>query len=360
MAPPTRREHEPTAPARTSAYRSSGADLPFGHPERAHGVAMEGYYWRVTDPRSGRVLIALIGVQTDATGRWALVGVGNSDGFWREKVLPVASARPDGLGARAAGPGTRAAGPGTRVAGTGATFLGTDRRLVVDLGEDARLDLRLDRPTRWPARRPFGGSSWFQSLPGLNQYWHPWLLGGRASGTAEMGGQRRELQGAQLYGEKNWGKAGFPDSWWWGQAQGFAHPSACVAFAGGEVVAGPLHTEVTALVVRLPDGRVLRLGNPVTSPVRAEVDDEHWHLRGRSRGWAVTVDAHAPLGDAHVLPVPLVGQRRAVPGAIEHLSGDLRVRVTRWGEEVWEDRSTLAGLEHGGLSRAAALAASRR
>ena len=35
-------------------YRATGADLPFGDPLTAHGVAMEGYFWRFTDrPRNG-------------------------------------------------------------------------------------------------------------------------------------------------------------------------------------------------------------------------------------------------------------------------------------------------------------------
>ncbi|AQP45224.1 tocopherol cyclase family protein [Tessaracoccus flavus] len=326
-------------------YRSSGADLPYGHPEWAHGVAMEGYFWRITDPSAQRTVIALIGVQTDRSGRWALTGLGASDGFWRHDVLPIAEARPAGLGARASGPGR--------------SFVGTDERVTVDLGPDATLDIQLDGLNRWPARRAFGGSSVFQTIPGLNQYWHPWLLGGRASGSVTVGDQHWSFDDAHIYGEKNWGKGGFPESWWWGQAQGFEEPGACVAFAGGDVVAGPFRTEVTGLVVRLPHGRVIRLGNPGTSPVVADVGDEHWHLAGRSRDWTVRIEADAPLTDAHVLPVPLVGERRAVPGAIEHLSGRLRVEVSRRGRLVWSDESTLAGLEHGGLDRAAALAESR-
>ena len=330
---------------RRISYRASGADLPFGRLERAHGVAMEGYFWRITDPSTQRVVIALIGVQTDHTGRWALAGLGASDGSWRQAIIPTADARPGGLGARAACPE--------------ASFFGTDQRVVLDLGAASRLDVSLEGLTRWPSGRPFGGSSWFQMVPGLNQYWHPWLLGGRASGSVVVGDSRWDFADAQVYGEKNWGRAGFPDSWWWGQAQGFADRDACVAFAGGQVVAGPLRTEVTGLVVRLPDGKVLRLGNPVTSPVRADVGDEHWRLEGRSQGWAVSVDADAPLSAAHVLPVPLVGERRAVPGAIEHLAGRLHVQVTHRGRQVWEGMSALAGLEHGGLDRAAALASSR-
>jgi hypothetical protein len=50
------------------SYRASGADLPFGDPLRAHGVAMEGYFWRITDADRGRSLIALIGVNRDRVG----------------------------------------------------------------------------------------------------------------------------------------------------------------------------------------------------------------------------------------------------------------------------------------------------
>ena len=325
-----------------SLYRESGADLPFGHPERAHGVAMEGYFWRFTHTASNRSVISLIGVQQTDDGPWALVGLGASNGFWREAIVEGAIARRLGLGARA-----------------GSTFFGHDRRVVVDLGEDASLDVSLHGQVRWP-QRLFGGSSYFQTVPGLNQYWHPWLLGGRATGTAIIDGEEWDLTGAATYGEKNWGRAGFPDSWWWGQAHGFEDEGACVAFAGGEVYAGPLRTEVTGLVVRLPDGTLFRLGNPVTSPVDAEVTDTTWRLRGRSLRWQVEIDAEAPLADALVLPVPVVEERRGTPGALEHLSGTMRVRVKRGGKQVWAGESTIAGLEHGGLARAEAEKARRQ
>ena len=189
----------------------------------------------------------------------------------------------------------------------------------------------------------------FQAVPALNQYWHPWLLGGTAHGTATLGDEVWDLDGASVYAEKNWGKGGFPDSWWWGQAQGFAEPEVCVAFAGGLVHAGPLRTTVTAVVVLLPDGTLVRLGNPGTSPVRAQVTDEDWVLRGRSASWIVEVDGHSPLAAAHVLPVPLPAERRNIPGAIEHLGGSMRVTVRRRGRLVWRGESSLAALEHGGV-----------
>ncbi|MBJ8348814.1 tocopherol cyclase family protein [Antrihabitans sp. YC2-6] len=318
-------------------YRATGADLPFGDPRRAHGVAMEGYFWRFSQPESGRSVIALIGVNRSDTGPWSTLGLGSYPaGFLRTMVHPEGSAVGDALGAAA-----------------GSAFRGSADRLQVDLGPDALLDVRISDRIEWP-RRSFGGSSVFQSVPALNQYWHPWLLGGKVEGTAQLGGESWSLDGAQVYGEKNWGKGGFPDSWWWGQAQGFAEPDACVAFAGGEVSAGPLRTEVTALVVRLPGGKLIRLGNPGVSPVSADVGDETWSLRGRRGTLTVTVEGSAPLGDAHVLPVPLPRERRNIAGAIEHLGGRLAVEVRRRGKLVWSGESELAGLEHGGIERARA------
>lgn len=322
-------------------YRGTGADLPFGDATRSHrGVAMEGYFWRITDPTTGRVIIALCGANQGAEGPWSTVGLGAwPNGFLRTAAVEGAATDPERLGVR----GGTAAAP---------AFLGTPDELHVNLGPDALLDVTFHDLTPWP-HRAFGGSSVFQTIPGLNQYWHPWLLGGRASGTATLGDETWTFDNARVYGEKNWGREGFPDSWWWGQAQGFAEPDACVAFAGGLVTARPMKVEVTALVVRLPGGRVLRLGNPVVSPVRTRTSDERWELSGRGYGWQVKVTGTSPRDDAYVLPVPLPSQHRNVPGDLEHLAGDLEISVRRFGRQVWSGRTSLAALEHGGLDRAA-------
>ena len=318
-------------------YRASGADRPFGDPLPAHGVAMEGYFWRFTDPASGRVVIALDGVNRADGGTWSTLGLAaHPHGFLRTTVHPSGSAATDGLGVV-----------------SGEAFRGTPDRLRVELAPDARLEVEVARPVPWP-RQSFGGSSVFQTVPGLNQYWHPWLLGGSAYGQAVVGTETWDLDGWSVYAEKNWGKGGFPDSWWWGQAQGFADPSVCVAFAGGEVTAGPIRTTVTAVVVLLPGGRLIRLGDPVVSPVRADVSDERWTLRGRSAQWRVDIEGTGSLASAHVLPVPLPAERRNVPGAIEHLGAHMHVTVRRRGQVVWEGESHLAALEHGGIDRARA------
>jgi len=302
-----------------SAYRATGADLPWGDLRPAHpGVRMEGYFWRFTDPAGGRVLIALCGVNRARDGFWSTLGVASHPtGFLRTVAHPEGWADPVALGARA-----------------GDAFDGRADRLSVDLGADARIDVRIADPVPW-SRSSLGGSSVFQAVPALNQYWHPWLLGGRATGTATLGGETWELDGANVYAEKNWGRGGFPPGWWWGQAQAFEERDACVAFAGGIVEAGPMQVEVTAIVVRLPGGRLFRLGNPLVSPVSADVGDDHWRLRGRGYGWTVEIEGTASLSQAHLLPVPLPSERRNVAGALEHLGGTMSVTVRRRGRHVW-------------------------
>ncbi|RNE48494.1 tocopherol cyclase family protein [Corynebacterium alimapuense] len=326
-------------------YRATGADPIFGSPTHAHpGVAMEGYFWRITDPESGRVIIALCGANQGPEGSWATIGLAAwPSGFLRTEALDGAWTDPAGLGVKG----------GTADRQDSPAFRGGKDRLQVDLGADAQLDLTFHDRAAWP-HRAVGGSSGFQMVPKLNQYWHPWLLGGRASGSATLGDQTWEFNNAQVYAEKNWGSEGFPDSWWWGQAQGFDEPEACVAFAGGLVTAGPMKAEVTGLVVKLPDGRVLRLGNPIISPVNTHTSDEHWELSGRGFGWRVKIAAAAPLNQAFVLPVPLPSEHRNVPGDLEHLVGDLKITVHRFGKHVWSGKTSLAALEHGGLDRARA------
>ncbi|WP_017791963.1 tocopherol cyclase family protein [Leucobacter salsicius] len=326
-------------------YRATGADPLFGRPTRAHhGVAMEGYFWRITDPDTGRVIIALCGANVGPQGPWATIGLAAwPAGFLRAEARDGAWTDPDRLGVRG---GT---GAGTHTA----AFAADAQRLRVNLGDDARLEAEFHGLRPWP-HRMLGSSSVFHMVPGLNQYWHPWLLGGKASGSAVLGDTVWEFRDADVYAEKNWGREGFPESWWWGQAQGFEEPGACVAFAGGIVTAGPMRLEVTALVVQLPDGKVVRLGNPVVSPVRTHTSDERWSLSGRGYGWRIEVEASAPMDQAFVLPVPLPSEHRNVAGDLEHLAGDLTVRVHRFGRHVWTGHTSLAALEHGGLDRARA------
>jgi hypothetical protein len=210
--------------------------------------------------------------------------------------------------------------------------------LRVDLGEDARFEVALSGSHCW-AGGAFGALGAGHGVPGLGQYWHPYLLGARAEG--ELNGE--PLVGA-AYAEKNWG-AGFPSRWWWGQAQGFDHSDVCVAFAGGDARLGPLAVSPTSVIVRI-GGDVLRLVPPTA--VVSRNTNGGWHLRARSARHAVEISGDANGTDPHTLPVPLPNERRVVDGAVQHFNGRLALTVSRGRRVIFRGESEVAALERGG------------
>jgi hypothetical protein len=322
-------------------YRALGSDPPFTDLRRAHGVGLEGYFWRFSHAESGRVVVALCGVCRDAAGEpWATVGLaGHPGGFQREADVPVAGAATDRFAVWAG-------------AGAGAGVLEANADEVrVDLGSDAHLEVRLTARREWT--RPFlGGVGVAHLIPGLGQYWQPYLFDATVSGHAVLGGETVSLDGWTVYAERNWGDGGFPPRWWWGQAQGFARRDVCVAFAGGDVVIGPAQLQASSVVVAIGEQRV-RLGNPLLAPVRVEADGARWHLHGRGPRWSVDLEGDAGAAQPHTLPVPLPTERRSVPGAREHLAGHLRLVLRHRGRVAYAGESELAGLEIGGFGAAA-------
>jgi hypothetical protein len=315
-----------------AAYRRTGADPPFGDPRGYHGAGMEGHFWRITQPATGTVIVAILAISRDAAGHpWGMVSLAaHPGGFVRSATLPAAWAAPRGLRAVA-----------------GAALTVDEDSLRVDLGDDARLDARFADSLQWP-RRAFGALGPAQAIPGLSQYWHPWLLRARVEGSAQLGAARIDLRGAVVYAEKNWGAGGMPPAWWWGQAHGFDRPDACVAFAGGRAGLGPLRTTASALVVAL-GSEVRTIVRPLR-PLRVAVDERGWRLAGAG----IEVEAHAG-GAPHLLPVPVPRERRRLDGwAPQHLAGTLRLRVGRRGGTLYEGTSQLAGLELGRGHQAAA------
>ena len=309
------------------AWRRTGADVPYGDPLPTHGAEMEGWFWRISHPGTREVVVALCGVNRSAEGSWATVALAATRGdLVHSAVVEEASADDARFDVRA-----------------GETLVADDRHLRVRFGDDL-LDVTLHDQQRW-ARRLLGSSGLVSMVPRLNQYWHPWLFGARVEGRAVLGGEEVVLDGATAYAEKNWG-AGFPEHWWWGQAQGFDRPDVCVAFSGGRLALGPVAADVSGIVVRVGD-EWLRLAPP-SSRVRVEVGDGTWRLRGRSlRGTEVRIEGDGNGSAPHVLPVPLPAERRNVETDFEHLAGTLHLTVRRAGRTLFEGTSTLAGLEVG-------------
>lgn len=315
-------------------YRRTGADLPFMDPRGYHGVAMEGYFWRLTHVASGTVVIVLAGVNRDSTGStWGTVGIaGHPGGFSRSVALA------DACGARR--------GIGVWAGDDGHTSLRADGvSLSVDLGPEAQLEVRFDDAVPWP-RGAFGGIGPAQSIPALSQYWHPHLLGGRVSGRARIGGREIDLDGANVYAEKNWGRGGFPPAWWWGQAHGFARDDVCVAFAGGRAGLGRMQVLSTSLVARVGD-EVVRAVRPL-HPMRIDVGPRGWRLHARTARHTIELEGTSNGTPPHALPIPIAAERRNLEGAAaQYLASDVRLLVRRGRRTLFSGASALAGLERG-------------
>lgn len=318
------------------AYRRKGADLPFGDPVRAHGVAMEGYYWRVTDTGRGRVVIALCGVCRAPDGAWALVALAaqgpTGPPLVRTSVMPVASA--DGFDVQA----SDAANGCELTARVGAEARG----LRVELGSDARLELRIEDEHGWP-RRSFGGLGPAQVVPGLPQYWHPYLLSARARGSLAIGDERWELDGASVYCEKNWGSE-FSPHWWWGQSHALGDdPATCVAFAGGRISLAGVGLAPTAVVAAV-GGSVIRLAPPF-AVTHASVGGDAWRIRARGPVHSIEIEGDAGGHPVPVLPTPVVPDRTTEPRSYHALAGRMDVTLRRGRRTLLRAQSRFAGLE---------------
>ena len=311
-------------------YRRSGADLPFGDPLPSHGTEMEGWFWRITDAASGRAVVALCSVNRHHHGDWATTAVALHPG------RRVFSAALDHARAGAEKFEFEAkSGDGV--------FHATYDRIEVDL-PGVRMDMEFSDPVEWPKALAGGGVA--SAVPFLNQYWHPYRLGGAARGVVEFDGERWGFDDAKVYTERNWG-AGFPQRWWWGQAHDFGDADVSVAFSGGLLALGPLKRDVAGVVVRLGE-RVIRM-TPPTAWVRSELGDRRWTLRATSLRYHIEIHGDGTHLEPHALPVPLPEQRRNVDTDFEHLGGRLHCTVTEYGRVIFDGRSEIAGLEVGSL-----------
>jgi hypothetical protein len=308
-----------------AAYRRTGADPPFGDPRGYHGVGMEGHFWRITQPATGVVVVAIVAISRDAAGEpWAMASLAAHPGVAvRSATLREAWAAQRGL------------------AFTAGEAIVADERSLRMAFDDARLEVSFADPLLWP-RRAFGALGPAHAIPGLSQYWHPWLLRARVTGCARVGGAEIDLDGAVAYAEKNWGTGGMPPRWWWGQAHGFDRPDVCVAFAGGRAGVGPIRMTATALVVAL--GSEVRTVVRPPRPLEVAVDERSWRLSGGG----IELEGHADPVSPHLLPVPVPHERRRLDDwAPQHLAATLRLKVRRRGRTLYEGTSHLAGLELG-------------
>ena len=289
-------------------YRRTGADLPRQDPGGAHGVPMEGHFWRIVAPEVGRALIVLCGACRTDGRDWALVAAAAEPGHLAaETVVDEYTLDPDELGVWVPG-----------------VLDGSARHLRARVG-DLHVDVRLGEGHRAP--RALGPA---HLLPFLPQYWQPLVLAAPVRGSATLGGEEVDLRGATAYVEKNWGH-GFAGEWWWGHAE---LGDVTVAFAGGPI--GPVRP--TSLVVRVGDE--VHAITPPLGLVRADVGSGEWRIRARRRGISVLLEGEGD--EPFTLPVPDVRAGIARPRSRQHVAARVRVRI---GGRTYE--SALAGLESG-------------
>ena len=289
-------------------------------------MRFEGYFWRIVDPGSGAVVIALTAACRGPDGLWGLSTLAaHPGGFARTAITRTARPCRSGFGVEA----ERA-------------LRGDARRLAVDMGPDARIELALHDAMLWP-RRAYGALGFAHAVPALPQYWHPVVLSAAASGHVRAGDLSLDLSRAPAYAEKNWGR-GFPDRWWWGHAAAF-EDDVSVSFAGGPVRLLGSEVAPTAVVVRL-GRRVIALAPPAARTLAAARDDS-WRLRTRGRGYTVEINGDAAGARPHELLVPVAAERRGEPRSRQLLAGSLSLRVERRGRLEFAGRSPLAGLELG-------------
>ena len=131
-------------------YRRTGANLPHGDPLPSHGAQMEGYFWRVTDVASSRVIVVLCGINRHPDGDWATVAIAaEPGGFVRSAAFARACSRRDSFVVTAGDGGFRA----------------TSTDVHLDLGDDAVVDISIDSVVGWP--HALGGGGFFSAVPFL-------------------------------------------------------------------------------------------------------------------------------------------------------------------------------------------------
>lgn len=284
---------------------------------------LEGWYWRLADETSGRVVVVLCGVGRPRRGApWGLAAIAaHPGGVVRWGVVDGAAGDPDCFGAWAL-----------------PLLRGGMDRVRARIG-DTSVDFRLERPVLSPG--PSIGPGY--AMPGLPQYWHAHVLDARVRGEATIAGERWSLEGARGYAEKNWGPE-FAGDWWWGQA--FHDGGVSVSFAGGRIRPVPGVAVAPTAVVLRAGGSIHRLFPPRAATTVATAPGE-WRVRARRGDLRVVIEGEAAGGEPHVLPVPDVDARRCDLRAAQHLTARLRLTVSRGRRVRFSGESHLAGLERG-------------
>lgn len=170
-----------------------------------------------------------------------------------------------------------------------------------------------------------------------------------ASGFVEYQGRSRDLAGAKLYAEKNWGGS-FPQKWWWVQANGFSEfPDLTLTAVGARRLIGNIYLEDIGMIAIHLNGEMYEFSNWNATKLSWAVSEwGSWEATATARtGHYVRIRAETIDAGTEVLGPSLDGMVYNVRDAAY---GELIVELRSPGGGVLLDnaRCTSAQVEVGG------------
>ena len=324
----------------SARYRATGADPPWGDPRGYHGVGMEGYFWRITEPRRGVVVVVLVAVNRDAGGR----DMGDArDGRAPRRPRPRGDGRPrDGRAPPASACGSTAttAAPCSRRATSACgstsapTRASTSRSPTGPRGPSASCSAGSGRRrrsrasastgTRTCSARASGAAGWpgRTRSPSTARPPTPRRTGARAGIRRSGGGARRTASPS-------------------GRTRAWRSPAAGRASARWPCPARPRSSSRSAARSSASSRRPSRCASRSAAG--------GWRLRARGARYRVDIEGHAGGTEPHLLPVPVAVRAPAPGGAVgDAPRGHAARPAARAGARlVFAGTSRLAGLERG-------------
>ncbi len=304
----------------------------------------EGWYFKVSDPESGRSFLFIYAVQNpDGMSPYSqsFIMAGNNSPGVSEMVLQQFdvndfSSRNDLFDARI-GTENRISGDLEQLHCSGNITNGTD---------NCSWEIDFSVTERWD--RTMG---WMQYLPNLQTYWHVGAMQAVASGRITWNGEVFTFDDLIGYQEKNWGRE-FPENWYWLQANHFDDPQVCCLSIGGGTM--PLGTTVfDACGIGLKyAGRLYTFSFPQNLVlINYEIEPGQWQIEARKGRYKIVIEASCDLDELINLMNPTV-DGGLKPYTWETVTGDVTIslyekRGLQWAEIVTAT-SDLAGLEFGG------------
>jgi tocopherol cyclase len=195
-----------------------------------------------------------------------------------------------------------------------------------------------------PDKRQQSTAGWLSYFQIFEPGWQILMAHGLATGWIDWKGQRYEFTNAPAYSEKNWGRA-FPQRWFWVNCNSFDVPDLALTAGGGRREVLGL-TEAVALICFHHQGEFYEF-----VPWNAEVT---WTIQpwGEWRMRAVKGSEEVELVATTDLPgtkLRAPTERGLVFCCQDTMQGEATLTCKRQGQIVLQARSSLAGVEVGGI-----------